>query len=262
MHGPLNTETQISHHAGVHVSGAILPLSGNGLTLSLGGRRLLDGIDITVGDNRSGVGITTIMGPNGAGKSLLLRTLAGLIKPDDGSVSWSGSAPNRQHAHRLGFVFQKPVLLRRSVIANMLHALKAAGIKRSERASRAFEALEQANLGHLAKAPARVLSGGEQQRLALARALAAKPELLMLDEPTASLDPTSTAAIEALVLDAASAGTRILFVTHDIGQAHRLADDVLFLHEGRITETTEATSFFEAPASFQARAFLKGHLLV
>jgi tungstate transport system ATP-binding protein len=262
MHGPLTSETPLTHHSGAPVSGAILPLSGHGLTLSLGGRRLLDGIDITVSDNGSGVGITTIMGPNGAGKSLLLRTLAGLIKPDDGTIHWNGAPPDRQHAHRLGFVFQKPVLLRRSVIANMLHALKAAGIKRSERSERAYEALEQANLSHLAKAPARVLSGGEQQRLALARALATKPELLMLDEPTASLDPTSTAAIEALVLDAASAGTRILFVTHDIGQARRLADDVMFLHDGRVAEVTAAKDFFDKPASHQAHAFLKGHLLV
>lgn len=262
MHGPLTSETQITHHVAPPNSGAILPLSGNDLTLSLGGRRLLDGIDITVKDNSNGTGITMVMGPNGAGKSLLLRTLAGLVTPDAGTVQWNGDTPSRKLAHRLGFVFQKPVLLRRSVIANLLHALKATGITRLERGARAQMALDQAGLSHLAKAPARVLSGGEQQRLALARALAAKPELLMLDEPTASLDPASTAAIEALVLDAAASGTRILFVSHDIGQARRLADDVLFLHDGRVTEQTSAQTFFDTPASNQARDFLKGRLLL
>ncbi len=250
--------------------GGILPLDGEGLTLRRAGRRLLDGIDITItapagarhriaGEQTS---VTMIMGPNGAGKSLLLRTLAGLVAPNEGRVCWNGGAPSRALAHRLGFVFQKPVLLRRSVRANVLYALKAAGLGRAERASRADQALEQANLSHLTKAPARVLSGGEQQRLALTRALAARPELLMLDEPTASLDPAATAAIESLVMDAAEAGTRVLFVTHDIGQARRLADDVLFMHAGRICEVTAAERFFETPASHQAGEFLQGRLLL
>ncbi|WP_248304711.1 ATP-binding cassette domain-containing protein [Breoghania sp. L-A4] len=145
----------------------ILPLGGEGLRLRRAGRTLLDGIDITITAPAAGhdriaceqSGITIVMGPNGAGKSLLLRTLAGLVAPDEGRVSWNGGGPSRALAHRLGFVFQKPVLLRRSVKANVLHALKAACLNRAERANRARQALEQANLSHLERAPARVLSG-------------------------------------------------------------------------------------------------------
>lgn len=262
LHGPITSLERLAPDAvaagATAGMGSILPVASRGLTFARGGRQLLAGIDLGI----SGAGITMIMGPNGAGKSLLLRVLAGLIEPDSGTVSWNGGAPDRARAHRLAFVFQHPVLLRRSVLANMLHALKATGVPRIDRSRRALAALEQGGLGHLAKSPARVLSGGEQQRLALVRALAARPQLLFLDEPTASLDPTSTAAIETLVLDAAAAGTRILFVSHDVGQARRLADDVLFLCDGRITETSPAETFFDQAASPQAKSFLEGRLLL
>lgn len=238
--------------------GHILPLEATGLTLSRNGRSLIDNIDLRL----EGTGITMLMGPNGAGKSLLLRLLAGLVEPDDGSVTWCGRRPMRESAANLGFVFQKPVLLRRSVLANLTHALAAAGHPRAGREAHAMAALDLGGLAPLAKSPARVLSGGEQQRLALVRALALRPELLLLDEPTASLDPSSTHAIEALVRNAADAGTRILFVTHDLGQARRLADNVMFVHAGRIIETTEAGRFFDRPGTPQAKAFLGGGLLL
>jgi len=235
----------------------VLPVRGIGLTIRRGGRALLDGVDIAIEPGP----LTVIMGPNGAGKSLLLRVLANLVQPDSGLVTWGGTVPNRARAPRLGFVFQKPVMLRRSAIDNVRYALKAADVPRAERDRRAAEALAQAGLERLADAPARVLSGGEQQRLAIARALAIRPEILLLDEPTANLDPAATLAIETLVQAAHRAGTTIAFVTHDLGQARRLANDIVFVHHGRIAEHTPAYRFFSEPSSEAATAFIEGRLM-
>jgi tungstate transport system ATP-binding protein len=237
---------------------AVLPVEGIGITLRRNGRVLLDGVSVMF-DGRD---FCALMGPNGAGKSLLLRVLANLIRPDGGTVRWAGAAPDRRRAPKLGFVFQKPVTLRRSVRANVRYALAAAGIRGREGRRRAEVVLERARLSGLARSPARVLSGGEQQRLAIARALAVEPELLLLDEPSANLDPSSTAAIETLLRDAADNGTKIVLVTHDIGQARRLAETVVFLHAGRITETGAAGTFFDAPQSEAAKAFLAGQLVI
>jgi tungstate transport system ATP-binding protein len=234
----------------------VLPIVGRGLVLRRAGRRIIDNLDITV----NGGGISVVMGPNGAGKSVLLRLLTGLLSPDAGTVNWGGHQPDRLRAPLVGMVFQKPVLLRRSALANVRYVLKRGN--RAERNKRAGEALARAGLGHLADVPARLLSGGEQQRLALARALAPEPEVLLLDEPCANLDPAATAAIEALILDARVRGTRILLITHDIAQAKRLADDITFLHEGRVVEQGPAVSFFETPASKAGRAYLEGRLLI
>lgn len=236
---------------------SVLPIEADGLVLERGGRRLVDGIDLSI----DGSALTVIMGPNGAGKSLLLRLLSGLIDPDAGGVRWAGRAPDRIRTRKLGFVFQKPVLLRRSALANVKFVLRN-GMPRSERNERAAAALQRAGLADLAHAPARLLSGGEQQRLAIARALAPEPEILFLDEPCASLDPAATAAIETLVADARLQGTKIVLVTHDIGQARRLADDVVFLHRGRIVEQAPAETFFDAPVSHPARAYLSGQLVI
>jgi tungstate transport system ATP-binding protein len=236
--------------------GVVRPVSGEDLVVARAGRRLLDIPEIQF----TGTDITVVMGPNGAGKSLLLKVLAGLVAPDAGRVRWAGAPPNRRRAPRLGFVFQKPVLLRRSALANMVYALKAAGI--GDARARAREALEHAGLLDLAHAPARVLSGGEQQRLALARALALRPEILFLDEPTASLDPAATLAIERLAAEAPARGTKLVLVSHDIGQAKRLAAEIVFMHRGRIAERTPAGAFFEEPTSPQARAYLAGEILI
>lgn len=234
----------------------IIPLEGCGLILARGGRRLIDNVDLTIG----GGGLTVIMGPNGAGKSVLLRLLAGLLPPDGGTVRWAGRTPDRTRTPRLGFVFQQPVLLRRSALANIRFVLK--GGNRRARSARALAALTRAGLAHLADMPARLLSGGEQQRLALARALAPDPEVLLLDEPCANLDPAATAAIETLVADAARNGTKVVLVTHDIGQARRLADEVVFLHGGRIAERSPAATFFDMPVSDAAGAYLAGRLIL
>ncbi len=169
---------------------------------------------------------------------------------------------DRELARRQAMVFQKPVLLRRSAAANIWHALGLRGIARGDRAIRVGEALKLAGLESRAATPARVLSGGEQQRLCLARALSLEPDILLLDEPTASLDPASTLAIEELLIDAQRRGIKIIVVTHDVGQARRLARDVIFLHHGRVDRAPTAKSFFDQPKSETARAFLAGGLVL
>jgi tungstate transport system ATP-binding protein len=235
----------------------VRPVVGRGLGFERRGRTLLD-IDEFAAD---GLGVTVLMGPNGAGKSLLLKCLANLVAPDAGAVTWAGRPPDRVRAASLGFVFQKPVLLRRSAHANIRHALRITGVPRREAAARAERALADAGLAHLAGMPARVLSGGEQQRVAIARAMALRPECLFLDEPTANLDPASVAAIEATALAASCGGVKVVFVTHDAAQARRIAADVVFMNGGRIVEHTEAARFFDEPQSRAARAFLAGELL-
>jgi len=238
--------------------GAVLPIRGAGLAFERGGRRILDDIDIEVG----GTGTLVLIGPNGAGKSLLVRVLAGLVEPTAGEVTWAGAAPDRRRASRIGFVFQRPVHLRRSVLANIEYALAVAGVARAQRGRRALAALERARLAHLAHASARLLSGGEQQLLSIARALATGPEVLILDEPTSNLDPSATLAIEALIGAVRSEGTRVVLITHDLGQARRLADEVAFLHRGRIIERTPSATFLGKPATSQAQAFVRGEIVV
>lgn len=232
---------------------ALLPLEVRGLELRLGAATVLDGLSFDLGP----AGCTVVMGPNGAGKSLLLKLLHGLMPPSAGRIAWGGLAPAAVTA-RQALVFQKPVLLRRSVAANIDFVLKVRGKDRGRRDA----LLAHVGLAHRAHQPARRLSGGEAQRLALARALATDPEVLLLDEPTASLDPASVLAIEAIVAEARARGVRIIFVTHDVGQARRLADDVLFLHRGRIVEQSAARAFFPAPRSPAARAYLEGRIVL
>jgi tungstate transport system ATP-binding protein len=227
----------------------LLPLSLRDVVFAPGGVRLIDGLSLTLGP----VGCTVIMGPNGAGKSLALRLLHGLILPDAGAVDWNGTAAPAATA-RQAMVFQKPVLLRRSVRANLDFVCR-------DRA-RVAALLDHVGLADKADRPARLLSGGEAQRLALARALATDPEVLFLDEPTASLDPASTQMIEASVNAARARGVRIVFVTHDIGQARRMADDVVFLHRGRVAEHAPASRFFPLPASEAARGYIEGRIVL
>lgn len=232
---------------------SILPLRLRGVGFSRGGKALLSGVDLTV---RAGAS-TIILGPNGAGKSLLLRLAHGLLEPSEGAVEWAHVPARKRHA----MVFQKPVLLRRSTLANVRHALALAGVPRARRDAEAREALERVGLGGHADRPARVLSGGEQQRLALARAAATRPEVLFLDEPCAALDPAATRAVEDTVRALHADGTAIIMTTHDLGQARRLARDVVFLHRGRVVEAGPADAFFAAPRSAEAAAFLNGDLL-
>ena len=236
-------------------SESILPLAFEGLGFAVAGRPLIRDISARLSAGRRSI----VLGPNGAGKSLTLRLAHGLLTPTSGSVRWCG--PRASEAHRRqAMVFERPVLLRRSVIANVEYALALRGLPRSERPARAAQALEKTGLAALSQRAARVLSAGEQQRLALARAWAPEPEILFLDEPTAALDPAATRQVETLIEAIAEAGTKIIMTTHDLAQARRLADDVLFLHDGRLLEHTPAEQFFETPESPEAAAFLRGEL--
>jgi len=232
----------------------LLPMAARGLVLVRGGARLIDGLALDLGP----AGCTMILGPNGAGKSLLLKLLHGLMAPDAGRIDWNGAAPGTAVMRRQALVFQKPVLLRRSVGANLDFVLRA---RRGDRRRR-DALLDHVGLSGRAAQPARLLSGGEQQRLALARALATDPEVLFLDEPTASLDPASVMMIEQIVAEARDRGVRIVFVTHDVGQARRLADEVVFVHRGRVLEHAPADRFFPTPAARAARDYLDGRILV
>jgi tungstate transport system ATP-binding protein len=234
----------------------LFPLMLHEVSFEAGGKHLIDRISCAC----AGHPCTVVLGPNGAGKSLLLRLCHGLIRPSSGLILWNGRGVDAARRYQ-AMVFQRPVLLRRSVTANISYALGVHGVPRRQRRSLASEALEQAGLLDLAARPARVLSGGEQQRLALARAWALKPQVLLLDEPTANLDPAATQAIETLLEQVYKAGTRIIMTTHDLGQARRLADAVLFLHRGRLLEHGPASEFFSNPQSKEAAAFLAGRLL-
>ena len=203
---------------------------------------------------------TCVVGRNGAGKSLLLKLCHGLILPSSGSINWATETSN-QRRRAQAMVFQRPVLLRRSVRANIDHALAARKVPSSERSERVSRALEKTGLLSLADRDARVLSGGEQQRLAIARAWALKPRILFLDEPTAHLDPAATAAIEKVIALIEKEGVRIIMVSHDLGQVRRIAGDVLFLHNGRLIEHSSVNDFLNHPSSNLSKAFISGELL-
>jgi tungstate transport system ATP-binding protein len=234
---------------------SLLPLSLTDVVFAVGSRRIVDGISVRLDAELR----TVILGPNGAGKSVLLRLCHGLLKPTSGSIVWNapeiGDAPRRQ-----AMVFQRPVLLRRSALGNVTYALRLAGIPLAQRSNRALEALRMVGLEAYAGRSARILSGGEQQRLALARVWALRPEILFLDEPTASLDPGATHEIENVIGAIHAAGTKIVLVTHNLGQAHRLGDEILFLHQGRLVERAPTDHFLKHPASSEATRFLEGEL--
>ncbi|RDJ20677.1 ATP-binding cassette domain-containing protein [Bosea caraganae] len=234
---------------------SILPLSVDRVSFTGEGRKLVDVVSFAVPAG----GLTVLLGPNGAGKSLTLRLCHGLLKPSAGEIAWANGAAGRVKRHAM--VFQKPIMLRRSVEANIAHALAAAGISGIERRQRCGAALDRFGLGERAAQPARLLSGGEQQRLAIARAWALRPELLFLDEPTSQLDPAATRQIEELLSGLVAEGITVMMSTHDLGQAKRLANRVLFLHRGRLVEDRPAADFFAGPLAPEARAFLAGELI-
>jgi tungstate transport system ATP-binding protein len=233
-----------------------MPLRVRNLSYFAGNRQIIDDVSFELTDARR----TIVLGPNGAGKSVLMKLCHGLLRPTRGELRWNEAAPE-QARRRQAMVFQRPVLLRRSVEGNLRHSLAVRGVPRAERLARVEEALESAGLTAFARQSARTLSGGEQQRLAMARAWALRPEVLLLDEPTANLDPDATRAIEELIFAFEAEGTHVIMNTHDIGQARRLANDVIFLHRGRLLEHSPAERFFAAPANAAAARFIGGGLL-
>jgi tungstate transport system ATP-binding protein len=234
---------------------SILPLRLHDVSFAAGGRTIIDGVSLELDAGPR----TIVLGPNGAGKSVLMRLCHGLLAPTSGRIEWA-SAERPGERRRQAMVFQRPVMLRRSAVANVEYALGLAGVLAVERTQQARAALESVGLGHLAERSARVLSGGEQQRLALARAWALRPEVLFLDEPTASLDPGASAEVERIIQAIRDAGTKIVMCTHNLGQARRLGDEILFLNQGHLAERAPVERFFKAPASAEAQAFIKGEL--
>lgn len=250
------------------MAGSVLPVEAENLLVKRQDRQLLAIDAVRVGT----APCTAIIGPNGAGKSLLLRILAGLMQPDVGHVTWGGQPALRpksslnqaQRITRLavGFVSQRPALLARSAKNNLAYALRARGCGAADANDKAVAALESAGLSAIVNTPAQRLSAGEQQRLVLARALVLEPAILFLDEPTASVDPVSTAPIEAMLKRAMLEGCRIVIVSHDLNQVKRLADEVLLLNQGALVEQQAATPFFDNPKSRTAQKWLAGELLL
>lgn len=240
------------------VSQNLFPLKVEKLAYEANGKKLINNLNFQLEAD----GITALMGPNGAGKSLTLRLLHNLIEKTSGTISWNNETNQELIQNSQAMVFQKPVLLRRSVIENLrynLHVKKITG--KAQQSELIEEALTRAGLTKHANNPARLLSGGEQQKLAMARALMTKPSILFLDEPTASLDPNATIVIEDLIKAANKQGTKIILVTHDIGQAKRLAEEVLFLTAGQVSEQGPAKEMIANPKSKPAKQYFSGKIV-
>ncbi|HKA45681.1 MAG TPA: ATP-binding cassette domain-containing protein, partial [Burkholderiales bacterium] len=205
----------------------MLPLVLDRVSFAVGGKTIIDRVSVEIAAGPR----TIILGPNGAGKSVLMRLCHGLLAPTSGSISWGGALSGRA---RQAMVFQRPVMLRRSALANVVYGLKLSGVAPGECELRAQDVLEAVGLAEVAGRPARVLSGGEQQKLALARAWALGPEVLFLDEPTANLDPGATREVETIIGQIRAGGAKIVMTTHNLGQARRLGDEILYLHQGRL----------------------------
>jgi tungstate transport system ATP-binding protein len=240
----------------MHATASDLPIALREAGYRMRDVTILDAVSLTLTAGAP----TVLIGPNGAGKTTLLRLAMGLIKPTSGRVSWDG----RLHAPpiRRAIVFQHPTMFRRSTAANIHFALASAGIARSEWPNRIEQLLELVGLSAFGRRPARRLSGGEQQRLALARALARGPQVLFLDEPSASLDPAATKAIEDVIRAVSARGIKVVMSTHDLGEARRLAGEIVLMHRGRVIEAGPAAEFFAGPKTQEARRFIAGELLV
>ena len=233
----------------------MLPLILDNVSFVAGGRAIIDRVscEFTPGPR------TVILGANGSGKSVLMRLCHGLLTPTSGRIAWQGSRDERRPRAQ-AMVFQRPVMLRRSALGNVTYGLKLAGVGSAERERRARDVVEAVGLASVAQRPARVLSGGEQQKLALARAWALTPEVLFLDEPTANLDPGATREVERIVEQIHASGTKIVMTTHNLGQARRLADEILFISAGRVADHAPVERFFAQPSTAEAAAFIKGEL--
>jgi tungstate transport system ATP-binding protein len=233
-----------------------LPITFTDASIVGGDLTILSDLTLTLGAGTP----TVLIGPNGSGKTTLLRAAMGLLPLTSGRITWGGreSASSAKRA----ILFQRPVMLRRTAAGNLRYALAAAGVPRANHQRRIDELLMLVGLNGVSERPARRLSGGEQQRLALARALARDPAVLFLDEPSASLDPAATKSIEDVVRAVSTRGVKVVMSTHDLGQAKRLAGDIVLLHRGRLIEQAPAQTFFAGPQSEEAKRFIAGELLV
>ena len=234
----------------------MLPLVVERASYVVKGKTIIGDVSFTIRDT----GLAALLGPNGAGKTTLLKLCHGLLPLSSGSIRW-GDAEVHEVQQKQAIVFQRPVLLRRSAAENIDHALKLRGASSAERGRVIKESLEWAGLAKIADMPARKLSGGEQQSLTIARAWALNPEVLLLDEPTANLDPGATRRVEDLIRSFAGAGKKVIMATHNIAQAQRLADEVLFLNHGRLLEHAPAEKFMNGPSDPLAARFIAGELV-
>ena len=244
---------EVTARAGAH---PLLPLVASRLQFAIDGQQIIREVSFRIDTS----GRTVILGLNGAGKSVMLRLCHGLIRPTGGDLRWGGLTV-AQARDQQAMASQHPVLLRRTVTGNLMHVLHVKGIPRSERQALIDAALEQAGLEDLGARAARTLSGGQKQKLVIARACVVRPAVLLLDEPTANLDPAAVRGVEELIRAVAAAGTKILMTTHDIAQARRLAADVMFLNDGRLLEHAPADEFFASPRDPVAARFLAGELV-
>lgn len=234
---------------------SIFPLQLRDVTVRRRQRTILGPVTHDFADH----GLTVVIGPNGSGKTTLLRVMHGVERVSSGSVMWGVDA---QTAHeQQAYVFQQPIMLRRSVAENLHFPLHLSGVPRKDAALRVAAWLDRIGLTHVAASQATRLSGGERQKLALARALIRKPALLFLDEPCANLDGRATKEIEALLLETRDSGTRIMMATHDMGQARRLATDAIFMLSGAVHEHGPAAQFFDQPQTTPLRSFFKGDIV-
>ena len=236
-------------------SKSLTPIVVSNLSLLLGKTKILDKIKCKI-HNES---IVAVLGPNGAGKSMFLKTINGLIGVESRKINFNSIEINNYIRKEIAMVFQKPTLLRRSVFENMQFVLD----KKNKLSNlEIMKLLQRVSLDTFKDKPARLLSGGEQQRLSLARALLINPSLLLLDEPTANLDPYSVNLIEEIILDENKKGKTIILTTHDMGQAKRLAKEILFFNKGKLLEQTKAINFFKKPKTKEAQSYINGKILL
>lgn len=234
---------------------SILPLTLKDVSVRRRGIRLIGPVNYGLLTD----GLTIIVGPNGSGKTTLLRVMHGVERISSGSVGWA--VEDAEARHHQSYVFQSPIMMRRSVADNLRYPLRLAMIAKEDTEQRVNQWARRIGLGDALKTPATRLSGGEKQKLALARALIRTPQVLFLDEPCANLDGPSTRAIETLLQDALAAGTRVIMTTHDLGQARRLASDAIFMLHGEIRESGLAQDFFNSPQTPELQAFFRGDII-
>ena len=234
---------------------SILPLKVSEASVHRRGKRLIGPISFELPEQ----GFTIILGPNGSGKTTLLRIMHGVERLSSGAVNWA--VDDEDARHHQAYVFQTPIMLRRTVRENLNYPLRLVGVPRAEADQRVAEWVARIGLQEAAGLQATRLSGGEKQKLALARALIRKPQVLFLDEPCANLDGASTRDIETLLNAARLEGTRLIMTTHDIGQARRLASDVIFMLHGKLHESGPSPKVFDAPRTQELQAFYRGDIV-
>lgn len=231
---------------------AMFPLTLDQVVVRRRGKVVIGPVDLTVDQG----GPLIVLGPNGSGKTTLLRVMHGIERINDGAVNWTTDHPER-HA----FVFQSPIIMRRSVFENLAYPLRLLRRPKTEISEAVHHWITRIGLENRGASSASRLSGGERQKLALARALIRKPDVLFLDEPCANLDGHATLEIEALLQETVTAGTRLIMATHDMGQARRLAQDIVFMLGGKVHETGDAQAALGDPKTAELAAFLRGDIV-